>query len=235
MSVVIFQDLCFYLCSSRVRGCKPLYHIGTWRWSLSCGDCGGGLGGGWLLEQSALHWVTLFNSAHTSRRSHSHNRTQPEAGGAQTHAAMHALAVVHADTLHGHANAHERAHPEAEDIFCHWCLSTDINHRQGKCLCVLLMLAGLQDFYSVLWLCPRLHMQYITTAYSIHHSPMCVLFTSSWERLAEINIFLWSFLTRIIIHMIMWIVLYSESDPTPPWFTSAATIKAIKGKKKEPL
>lgn len=60
-----------------------------------------------------------------------------------------------------------------------------------------------------------------------------VLFTSSRQRLAGINILLWSFLTRIIIHMIMWIDLYSEmiSPLDSPYTTLPATIKAIKREK----
>ena len=131
---------------------------------------------GWgLPEQSALHWVTLFNSAvHTDRGTFT--RAQPHtARGARhvnTHSCTHMLAVKHAaDTQHGRANTLKREHPEAEDIFCHWCLSTDINHRQGKCLCALLML------YTGYLFCSRIMSLcciYITTAYCIHHpSGMC--------------------------------------------------------------
>lgn len=126
--------------------CKPLKYFCTWRrlvfirWeSDSVRMCV------WwgLLEQSALYWVTLLNSAHTSWYSHTRTCTQPEAWGMQTHNHAHMLKVVHADT-------HKRAHPVAEDRFCHWCLSTDINHGQAKCLCVLLMLAGLQRIFILI-------------------------------------------------------------------------------------
>ena len=125
---------------------------------------------------------------------------------------------MHADTQHGRANTLKRAQPGAEDIFCHWCLSTDINHRQGKCLCVLLNAGQSIHRKSILF------QDYVLVLHIYYHcirliSPLeHVLFTSSRQRGARINILLWSFLTRIITHMIICIDLYSEND-FPPWFT----------------
>lgn len=100
-------------------------------------------------EQSALHWATLFNSVHPTQRAHTATHSQRHE--ACKHTVTHTHACSHAtDTHHGQANTHtpNHANPEAEDIFCHWCLSTDINHRRVKCLCELHVYRG---FFFSIW------------------------------------------------------------------------------------
>lgn len=150
-------------------------------------------------EQSALHWATLFNSVHPTQRAHTATHSQRHE--ACKHTVTHTHACSHAtDTHHGQANTHtpNHANPEAEDIFCHWCLSTDINHRRVKCLCELHVYRGF-FFLSGSWLCPCA----VYTVY--YHSALCVLFISASQRLEGIKKLLWSYLTRLMIHMIMWI------------------------------
>ncbi len=98
-------------------------------------------------EQSALHWVTLFNPAHTS---HMHSSTQPEAWGMQTESSTHthAYSRAHRHTRHGHANTHTQAcSPWGRGHFLSLVLSVVINPRQGNCLCAANARLSTQDFY----------------------------------------------------------------------------------------
>lgn len=146
MSLVIFENMPLYLDMETV-----------------CLDCVCVVGG-CQSSQPCTEWPCLIQQCtQTVALSHVHSHTEPEARK-HTHSCTHMLAVKHAaDTQHGRANTLKREHPEAEDIFCHWCLSTDIkNHRRGKCLCALLML------YTGYLFCSRimsLCCTYITTAY----------------------------------------------------------------------
>lgn len=85
----------------------------------------------------------MFNSVHPTQSAHTATHSQRHE--AYKHTVTHTHACSHAtDTHHGQANTHTHNHanPEAEDIFCHWCPSTDINHRRVKCLCGLHVYRG---------------------------------------------------------------------------------------------
>ena len=121
-------------------------------------------------EQSALHWVTLFNSAHTLICCiHTHTHTAPNS---QRHLAReHTVVQTHhayrraCRHTHTHTHTHTHAHPEAEGICCHWCYQR-IKSADRESVCCLLSLVHEGVWFRSMMVCSCCI--YITTACGVY-------------------------------------------------------------------